>query len=132
MNELKFKRNYLRQENKKYPATLVPVPEELWIPDSQTNRCAVWRSNKFLVQAFEEAGGFIRLSIARAEIDSNGMWKDGISWDELHRLKAEAGFGVYDAFEIYPANRNVVNVANMRHLWVSPSHLPQTWRAPRA
>lgn len=132
MNDLKLKRNWLRQENRKFPAELVSVQKDRWARDNVLNRIAVWRSNKFLVQAFEEANGFIRLSICRTEINSQGSWKDGLSWDDLQTLKSEVGFGDQDAFEIYPANRDVVNVANMRHLWVSPTHLPQTWRPPHA
>lgn len=32
------------------------------------------------------------------------------------------------AVEIYPAERDIVNVANMRHLWVLPERLPFGWR----
>lgn len=51
--------------------------------------------------------------------------KDGISWDELQAVKNEAlGEEIY-CVEIYPAQNNVVNEINMRHLWVmSEDSLP--------
>ncbi len=49
-------------------------------------------------------------------------------WDELQRIKSECGYGNTDAIEIYPADDDVVNVANMRHLWILDSRIPFAWR----
>jgi hypothetical protein len=91
----------------------------------------IWRSREFLAQVFEKANGVQRISINRAAIDvDNGRWVDGISWDDIQRIKAEMGFGGQDAVEIYPPDRDKVDVANMRHLWILDDPLPYAWRKP--
>lgn len=83
----------------------------------------VWRNRKYLVQLYRN-GGWLRLSINRAEYDPEGdCWLAGISWDDLMRIKAGVGFGDQDAIEIYPADDDIVNVTNMRHLFLVPDHL---------
>lgn len=91
----------------------------------------VWRSRGFLVQAYGEIPGHVRLSICRAELDRDGQWTANISWEELQELKRQAGFGDYDAVEVFPRDCDVVNVANMRHLWVVPEGIPFAWRGSR-
>ena len=88
----------------------------------------VWRSRDFLVQLYFEAKtGFHRLSCTRTELKSDGSYKDGITWDELMRLKREAGFGNKWAVECYPADAEIVNVANHRHLFLLPAKPPFGW-----
>jgi hypothetical protein len=74
--------------------------------------------------------GMLRLSVNRTELDASGNWKDGITWDELQAIKSAVGYGDRDAVEAYPKNVDVVNVANIRHLWILPNHaaLPVFWR----
>ena len=126
---LRAARAAITAENKRWPAHLVSVPREEW-PPAPAESCPkeVWRSRSLLVQIFEERDGWVRLSICRAAIDSNGRWKDGLTWDDLQKIKSDVGFGVRDAIEIYPTDRDVVNVANIRHLWVSPVPLNIAWR----
>lgn len=45
---------------------------------------------------------------------------DGIPWDDLQVMKRLAGYGDDYAIEVYPADRDIVNDANIRHLWVLP------------
>ena len=46
------------------------------------------------------------------------IWRDGITWDELQRIKNEClGEDVW-CVEVYPAQSELLDVANMRHLWV--------------
>jgi len=54
-------------------------------------------------------------------------WVDGITWDDLQRLKREAGYGDREAVEVYPPAACVVNEANIRHLWILPSRMPFSW-----
>lgn len=54
---------------------------------------------------------------------------DGITWDELQALKRQCGFGDRFAVEVYPADLDVVNVGNLRHLWVLQGALPFAWSA---
>ena len=88
------------------------------------------RSRTHLVQLFEERGGVIRMSVQRTEWDERqNRLRDDISWDDLQRLKAEAGYGDRWAVEIFPADRSIVNVANMRHLWLLPEPPAFAWRS---
>ncbi len=50
--------------------------------------------------------------------------KDGITWDQLQDVKNELLGPDTTAIEVYPPACDLVNEANMRHLWVLPDHLP--------
>jgi hypothetical protein len=69
----------------------------------------------------------VRLSVCRTSL-AGDRWQDGITWDELQRLKRECGYGDADAIEVFPADTDVVNVANMRHLWVMADPIACAWR----
>ena len=83
--------------------------------------CAVWKSEEFVAAAFKN-GSILRLSIARQDK------KDGLTWDELQRIKNECGFEDKDAIEFYPAQKDVINTANIRHLHIFDQPLPMIWR----
>ncbi len=110
----------LAEENARWPAHLVLQDEKLWrsAPGLSPKLIAVWRSRSFLMQVFKETPDTLRLSINRTTLALDGGWEAGITWDELQRLKNEAGFADFMAVEVFPAQQDVVNVANMRHLWV--------------
>lgn len=122
-------RRALERENAKRPAVLARVPEHEWPANADPRLVEVWRSRRFLVQVFAESAGVTRFSICRTTVNAEaGRWEEGISWDELQQLKRECGRGHLDAVEVFPADRDVVNVANMRHLWVLDQPLPFAWR----
>lgn len=105
------------------------VPEILWPTKNRPDGIkALYVNRDFLVQQYEEKNGIIRLTINIVEMGEGGRWKDGISWDQLQEIKNALGFADRDAVEIYPAAADVVNVANMRHLWVMPEPLDFAWR----
>lgn len=88
-----------------------------------------WRSKDFLCQLAECASGYLRLSINRTVVDvTNRRWRDGITWDELMRVKRECGYGEWFAVELFPADDDEVNVANIRHLWLLREPPPYAWR----
>lgn len=89
----------------------------------------LYRSRDFLVQEYHE-GDVIRLTICRTQIKGK-RWVDGISWDELQAIKALVGYGNYCALEVYPEDVNVVNVANMRHLFITNERPEFAWRKGR-
>lgn len=121
-------RRQLARDNAKLPTTLAKIPRHEW-PNPSAPQLEVWRSRDFLVQVFAGSGPCkCRLSINRTTLGKAGRWVEGISWDELQRLKRECGFANFDAVEVYPRDRDVVNVANMRHLWVLHEPLPFAWR----
>ncbi len=49
--------------------------------------------------------------------------KDGISWDDLQKLKDEHLGPDALAVELYPSASRVVNEANIRHLWEVPEQV---------
>lgn len=79
------------------------------------------RSRDFVVQIIA-GDDTMRLSISRTETDaSTGRLRGGISWDDLQRLKAEAGYSDWYAVEVFPPDDKVINEQNMRHLWLLPA-----------
>lgn len=127
--ELKFRREMLRRTNRELGPTLVEIPKSEWPSVRAGSPDAVFRSRGIQVLVFHNGpGGIIRMTVHRTELNSDGGWKDGITWDDLQRLKREAGFGDREAVEIYPPDDSVVNVANMRHLWILAERMPFSWR----
>jgi hypothetical protein len=119
-----------RAEAKKRPVTLTEIPREMW-PPTRTQQTHVWHSQKFVVQMFDETP-FLgvdtrRISVSRVTLKSDGRWDEDISWDELMQVKREIGFGDWYAVEIYPRDADIVNVANMRHLWMLAVPLNLGW-----
>src|SRR5882757_1329974 len=113
-------RRALEAENRKQPLTLRLIPRAEWPDTYQPPKLKeVWRSRGFLLQVHQENDGIERLTICRTEV-RGGDWTENIEWEELQRLKRECGRGDKDAVEVFPAEAYVVNVANMRHLWVMP------------
>jgi hypothetical protein len=119
---------HLREENRQHTADLVPL--ELPLNARRPGPIAVWRSSRFLVQLFNESGAQ-RITISRTMIDeTTGRWLDGITWDEIQAIKRQIGFGDRFAVEVYPADIDIVNVANMRHIWLVDAP-PFAWRHQR-
>jgi len=128
-------RRSIAAKHRELPEHLVEVPPTMWpveLLQEQVPRRRVWRSRFFLVQEYAEPGAPIRLSINRVRLLPNGRWADGITWDELQRVKAEVGFGEHWAVEIYPAARDLVDVANIRHLWLLTEPPSFGWRRREA
>lgn len=111
---------------------LEEIPRALW-PESARDwdpaPVRVLLSKRFLVQQFAPHRGWVRLSICRTK-KKGARWQDGITWDELQQLKREAGWGDADAVEVFPRDQDLVNVANMRHLWIPSERLAFAWRRP--
>lgn len=116
---------HIKAENKKYSNNLIkldlkdlPPRKGVIFPDE------LWRSNRFVVQVFFE--DFIRLSINRTMVDDHGDWLEGITWDELQKIKNQCGYKDKAAVELFPPVNDLVNVANLRHLFILkelPSYL---------
>ena len=107
------------------------VPPEQWpVTSRKATPTRVFRSRAWFVQEFAEEGGVIRLSVNRVKYNSTPKgisWYEGISWDDLQWIKQELGYGARCAVELYPPEEHVVNVANIRHLWVLPAPPPFMW-----
>lgn len=105
---------------------LKKVPQHKW-PHVPAGLREVWKSKKFLVQIYAASNDMERMTVCRTE-QAGDRFKDGITWDDLQRLKDECGRGDFDALELYPRNRDLVNVANMRHLWIMAEPVSFGWR----
>lgn len=93
------------------------------------NVLGVWQSRDYLAALWQEDNGHQRLSVNRTQTDSRtGTWRDGITWDDLMKVKSECGLGDSWAVEIYPPRNEVVNAAAMRHLWILDAPPPFAWR----
>lgn len=124
----------LKRNNGMFSERLVKVDRELWPPEihwplqNGSVPIAVYRSNAFVVIEWLEPNGFTRLSVNRTEWDRDkGRFRDNIGWDDLQRLKAEAGYGNVSAVELYPPDSHVLDTANVRHLFLLPSPPPFMW-----
>lgn len=124
-------RKQMEEANKKYPKDqMVRLPHDAWPEAAQMDNPPreVWRSREFFVMVFDDKNGFTRISACRAMIDDEGRWMDGITWDELFMIKCAVGFAHSDCVEVFPAMHDLVNVANMRHLWVMEDPIPYKWK----
>jgi hypothetical protein len=121
-------RKRLETENQRYPKYFIEIPENEWPPWPFESKkpVAIYRNRDFLVQKYQE-DKIIRLSINRSIMQADGKWSDKIEWEELQNIKRALGYGDAYAIEIYPTDRDIVNVANMRHLWILPDPLPIGW-----
>lgn len=111
----------------KWPNLHGPMLRPLWVK----------RDADFLVMAYPvpgiECGATLRLTVVRAagvSMDGRGrvVYRDGITWDDLMQVKRDVGFANEWAVEVFPPDRDVVNVANMRHLWILPQAPAFAWR----
>ena len=114
----------LAVENAKYGDDFV----ELDLPiGARGHLLRVFRNRHLLVQVYADPNGFTRLSVNRTTQDNRGRWIDGITWDELMAAKAAAGYGDAWCAEAYPPTAEVINVANLRHLFVMPAAPAWVW-----
>jgi hypothetical protein len=125
-------KEYLIKENAKYTSDFQFIENvKNWPNKKETPPFKVLRNKDFLVQLFRESASVVRMTVNRTMICNRGMWLEGISWDELQEIKSKVGYGHRDAVEVYPADKDVVNVANMRHLFVlsNDNNLDFIWRS---
>ena len=124
-----------REQAKAWPEHLVEVPESEWPPrgirTAKDYPTGLWRSRHYLVSRFDEQpyNGLEvrRLCVNRVTIRADGHWDENIPWDDLQRCKRETGHGDWYAVEIYPRDRDLVHIANIRHLWLLAEPLGIGW-----
>lgn len=114
-----FAKEYILKDKSNYSKHFVDVtPKELHVSKSGAILTKVMRNKDFLVQFYQEPNKPLRLSISRTSLQDDGHWEQNITWDELQYVKNKVGFSMEDAVEIYPRSFDVVDVANIRHLWI--------------
>lgn len=124
------RRLHEKNHKKEYTDALQRLSPDEWPaqPREATVPSRIWVSRKFMVQEYPEADDIIRLSVSRVKLLGTMRFADGIEWETLQAIKNEVGYSDRDAVEVYPMAGHVVNVANMRHLWVLPYEIPFAWR----
>jgi hypothetical protein len=124
-----------RKQATAWPAHLTQLPARDWpeVPAGIERPGAVWRSRHYLALVFAApALGHIevrRLTVNRVTLGRDGQWDDQIPWEDLQRCKREIGLGDWYGLEVYPRDRDLVAVANMRHLWLLAEPLALGWFA---
>lgn len=122
--KLKDARNILKKESANYTHHFEPLEGK----STDINFVKAYRNQSFLVQVFKEQFA-IRLSINKAEINKSGTrWQDGITWDEIQSIKNKLGYGDMCAVEIYPPEKDKVDVANIRHIFLLKEAPPFMWK----
>lgn len=106
-------------------AHMQEIPKSEWpiMPECGKLPRRIWLSRDYLAQLYADkcesafCGSYLRLSVNKTKRNGSD-WRDGITWDELQRIKNEClGPEVWCA-EAYPAESELVNVASIRHLYV--------------
>lgn len=109
---------HLKKENAKRTPHLKEIRRKDW-PDSLARHPdppdRVFISQTHMAQVFE--GSPIRISITRTVLGPDGAWADKITYDDLMVIKNQIGYADRDFVELLPAERDEVNVANVRHIW---------------
>jgi len=124
--------NQIKRDNKNRSAKMRPLSDSEI--DAASMRSGTekpiksWVSKRFLASLWID-GGVLRLSVNKTILNHNGTWEDGITWDELQQVKRECGFSDVCAVEIYPPDDDVVNDANIRHLWLLSKSPNFVWGA---
>lgn len=122
-------RRAFEAEQARQPARLTCVAPADW-PEVMRNfpraPLEVWRSKTFLVQIYQEPA-HLRMTVNRAALTGSD-WSASITWDELQECKRQVGRAECWAVEVFPPDTEVVNVANMRHLWLLPEVPAFGWR----
>ena len=99
------------------------------MPGAPSGIARAWKDNRYSVQLFHpvDAGhfGYVeRLSIRRHDEACE------FPWDEIQAIKNRVCGDCREAIELFPVQDDVVDVANMCHLWVLPEGrtAPFGWR----
>lgn len=128
--DISLKRKYLNAQNRNWPVSPIQVCDAEWpkMFAADQSRIAVWRSFDYLIQVFRVRDGLTRLSVNRTELDDQGRFKDHITWEELMWIKEACGFGDKDAVEVFPRTIDIVNISNLRHIFVFDELQTFVWR----
>ena len=124
--EIKAIKKAIAENNRRYTDNFVELPrEEIGKPFPPER---VWRNKRYLVSLYiDSINGHLRLSIQRTTINDDGTYEDGISWDKLQEIKSQVGFGDWWGLEVFPVDWHLVNVSNIRHIWLFRERPPFAW-----
>jgi len=116
------------------PGEFTKIDRSELIKDGADNSKAplmAFRSREFFaaiyLDRYDDRGEYMRLSVNRCKLDNDGQWVGDITWDELMEIKRATGFADAWFLECYPPEDEIVNVANMRHLFFLPKPPAFAW-----
>lgn len=72
----------------------------------------IWKNNLYIVQEFPKSEGMTLLMVRRNDAAPIRSWSD------MQRIKNELMGEDRVAVEVYPAESDLIDLANMYHLWV--------------
>lgn len=118
-------RRHLQQESRKFSEEFTRISDDEIKDVSFMGKKpeACFRNRNFFAAVFLddcEGQSYCRLTVNRTELFQDGNWIDKITWDELMAVKRGIGMGDRWMVEVYPKDDEIVNVANMRHLFLVP------------
>ena len=126
---------HIQKHHLPYPQKLTPIVREEFPQAGKFGILAqilidCWVNRYFMVQHLAHSNSeypdMVHLAINRIKRNQHG-WLENISWDDLNSIKQELGYGDWWGIEIYPEDAKLVNVANLRHLWILPKRLNIGW-----
>lgn len=104
-----------------YTRHMQKVPRDEWplMLSLESIPLDVWKSIDYMAVLYRQAAdGLIRLTVNCVKNNGRGDFRDGITWDELQRIKNECLGPDTWCVENYPSEDKLVNVKNQRHLFV--------------
>lgn len=130
MGNRKSRRRAQREHSKSLKKYSDNLEEVIFNQDEHKpkNLVKAYVSKRYFVQLYQEDNKPLRISIIRNKVNVSMEWEDNLTWEEIQGIKDDIGFKNYDCVEVYPAHDNIVNVANMRHIWVMDKLLPFSWK----
>ena len=123
--EIKLIKKYISEVNQRFSDKFVEIPSDEIKGCSYAPEKA-WRNKNYLVYLYHDRE-FLRLCVQRTTIKDDGSFDDGISWDRIQQIKSAVGFGDYWGLEVFPADKALVNVSNIRHIWLFKDRPAFAW-----
>lgn len=112
-----------------YGRAMVEVGRADWpfFANLETEALRVWRSADYMAVLYRQRiDGRVRLTVNSTRTKpvpvsrsrTGKDFRDGITWDELQRVKNECLGPETWCVEVYPAQSECLDIMNQRHLWV--------------
>ena len=118
----------IAENNRRYTEVFVEIPRNE-IQKIEYCPKKAWRNKRYLACLYEDyTNGYLRLCVQRTTIKDDGSYEDGISWDKIQEIKNLLGFGDWWGLEVYPSDKDLVNVSNIRHIWLFKEPPAFAWK----